>query len=141
MQCFLPYEDFTQSARVIDYRRLGKQRSETLQILNALSNPDYGWQNHPAVTMWRGYELSLVSYGTTICDEWIRRGYNDTCRGKILKFAWVFPSCDLPWWLGDPRLHISHQSNLLRKAPWAYAHLWPTVPRNLEYWWPSGEER
>ncbi|MDQ1681515.1 MAG: hypothetical protein QOH99_56, partial [Frankiaceae bacterium] len=35
MQTFLPYADFGASARVLDDRRLGKQRVETLQILRA----------------------------------------------------------------------------------------------------------
>lgn len=140
MQTFLPSEDFTQSAKALDMQRLGKQRPETLQILNALSNPNYGWQNHPAVMMWRGAELGLIEYGIAICDEWIRRGYQDTCRDKIeaMRFNFIGSSTK-PWWLGDHRLHISHQSNLLRKAPWAYAHLWPNVPRDLDYWWPSRE--
>lgn len=140
MQTFLVYEDFAKSARVLDAKRLGKQRSETLQILNALANPRYGWQNHPAVRMWLQAELGLIDYGIAICDEWIRRGYNDTCRDKIEAMRVHFIGSDnRPWWLGDPRLHLSHQSNLLRKAPWAYGHLWPGVPRDLEYWWPSRE--
>jgi len=140
MQTFLAYEDFVANAKVLDMQRLGKQRPETIQILNALSNPSYGWQNHPAVTMWRTAEFGLIDYGIAICDEWIRRGYQDTCRDKIEAMRIHFvDSNSRPWWLGDPRLHISHQSNLLRKAPWAYAHLWPDVPRDSEYWWPSRE--
>lgn len=140
LNTFLPYEDFTQSARVLDTSRLGKQRVETLQILKALADPAYGWQNHPAVVMWREAEWGLIDYGVAICDEWLMRGYQDTCKKQIEDFFEVFDdSCWEPWWLGDPRLHISHQSNLLRKAPWAYGHLWPDVPRDLEYWWPSRE--
>lgn len=140
MQTFLPLEDFAQSARVLDKSRLGKQRVETLQILKALADSTYGWQNHPAVVMWRGYEFGLIDYGVAICDEWLTRGYQDTCKKQIEDFFGVFDDSRWrPWWLGDPRLHISHQSNLLRKAPWAYGHLWPDVPRDLEYWWPSRE--
>jgi Pyrimidine dimer DNA glycosylase len=42
MQTFLPYPDFVACARVLDSRRLGKQRVEALQILRALLVPDYG---------------------------------------------------------------------------------------------------
>ena len=62
MQTFLPYSDFERSAKTLDYKRLGKQRVEAYQILQALSDPNYGWQNHPAVKMWRGYEEALVAY-------------------------------------------------------------------------------
>jgi len=39
MQTFLPYPDFAQSLRVLDSRRLGKQRLEAMQLLRAIS----GW--------------------------------------------------------------------------------------------------
>ena len=144
MQTFLPLEDFTASAQSLDRQRLGKQRVECLQILNALSNPGYGWQNHPAVTMWRGAELSLAEYGVAICDEWLRRGYKDTCKAKILSFRDRFEASGnsklRPWWLGDPRLHVSHQSNLIRKDAEVYGKLWPGVAADLEYWWPTNEQ-
>ena len=145
MQTFLPLEDFSQSARVLDSSRLGKQRVETLQILKALADPAYGWQNHPAVAMWRGADAWLMQYGIAVCDEWISRGYKDSLGVQFhemligRRLCYGSEADKKPWWLGDPRLHISHQSNLLRKAPWAYGHLWPDVPRDLEYWWPSRE--
>jgi hypothetical protein len=36
MQTFLPYRDFKQSFRILDWRRLGKQRVEAHQILNVI---------------------------------------------------------------------------------------------------------
>ena len=83
MQTFLPWPDFATSAKALDMRRLGKQRVETLQILKALTDENYGWQHHPATKMWRGYEVGLVNYGVAICAEWITRGYKDTCLEKI----------------------------------------------------------
>lgn len=71
MQTFLPFPDYDKSARVLDDRRLGKQRVECLQILKALTIPSYGWQNHPAVKMWRGWEMQLCSYASYILDEWV----------------------------------------------------------------------
>lgn len=134
MQTFLPYADFHHSASILDNRRLGKQRVETLQILNALTNPTYGWQSHPATRMWRGYVPALVHYGLAICDEWIRRGFNDTCTDKILAHL---PDTDVifPDWLGSIPFHTSHQSNLLRKDPTHYSQYF-TVPDDLPYVWP-----
>jgi len=37
MQTFLPYPDFEASLRALDYRRLGKQRLEALQLIRAIS--------------------------------------------------------------------------------------------------------
>ena len=141
MQTFLPYDCFARSARVLDYRRLGKQRVECLQLLKALLEPGTkGWVNHPAAKMWRGHELRLATYGLTICDEWRRRGYKDTCREKILKYAERAPFSRETWtpeWLGCDDFHSSHRSNLLRKDPEWYSQWGWTEPNNLDYIWPN----
>ena len=62
MQTFLPDPDFERTARILDDRRLGKQRVEVLQILNAMHRTSGGWVNHPATRMWRGFEPALVAY-------------------------------------------------------------------------------
>lgn len=137
MQTFLPYQDFKESARSLDYRRLGKQRVEVLQLLNSFNRPGYkGWKNHPAREMWRGHENALVMYGQAICNEWISRGYKDTCFGKITLCYNSNSNSELPSWIGDSAIHISHQSNLIRKQPSYYAPLWPGIPDDLPYVWP-----
>jgi Pyrimidine dimer DNA glycosylase len=139
MQTFMPYESYQESAKVLDYRRLGKQRVETLQILNALTDPNYGWQNHPAVNMWRGCEFELVSYGVTICKEWTSRGYKDTCLDKIMKVADSNPGIGIeaPAWIGNEDFHKSHRSNLLRKDPEFYGNVFEKgLPNTLDYVWP-----
>jgi len=138
MQTFLPYSSYEKSAQVLDMRRLGKQRVETLQILNALTDPNYGWQSHPAVNMWRGYEYELIEYGIAICNEWIARGYKDTCLGKIAEKIDNISedNVEFPPWIGSIDLHRSHQSNLLRKDPVYYNQFFENVPDDLEYVWP-----
>jgi hypothetical protein len=61
MQTFLPYKDFKKSAKVLDNKRLGKQRVEAFQILNILlgRTKTKGWRNHPAVLMWKGHSNAL----------------------------------------------------------------------------------
>ena len=135
MQTFLPYSDFESSARVLDRQRLGKQRVEVLQILNALNGESRGWTSHPATRMWRGYVPALVSYGLAICAEWRARGYIDNCAGRIAAFADSGPTP--PPWLGDPAFHASHRSNLLRKEPEHYRHFGWTDGPDLPYIWPS----
>lgn len=153
MQTFLPYPKFSDSAKVLDRQRLGKQRVENMQIIKALLDPDYGWQNHPAVNMWRGHVNSLALYQETICLEWMSRGYKDTCLSKtreLMKHYDVFndpfavplgpedcsPRLFHPSWLGYPDFHRSHQSNLLRKDFEYYSQFFRGVPDNLEYVWP-----
>ncbi len=74
MQTFLPYADFGSSARVLDPKRLGKQRVEAIQVLRALTVPGYGWRHHPAAAMWAGYEEALVTYGLDVCAVWCATG-------------------------------------------------------------------
>ena len=135
MQTFLPYPDFEASARCLDTKRLGKQRVEVLQILNALTRPDArGWKNHPATRMWRGHEGALIRYGVVVCNEWRSRGFSDTVGEKLLAMASA-GSDALPVWFGDPPLHASHRSRLLRKDPDHYAQFgWTETPSDENYW-------
>ena len=82
---FLPWPDYQKTATSLDYRRLGKQRVEGLQILRANLGLTKGWTNHPAAVMWRGHEGSLMEYICAICDEWETRGYEDNVRGQVLQ--------------------------------------------------------
>lgn len=137
----MPYADFVTTAQVLDYRRLGKQRVETLQILNTLLGISQGWQNHPAVKMWSGHESLLVDYGIAMCDEWIARGYKDTCRQKIADLGNLIVREEReesrPSWFGDSDFHVSHQSNLIRKDPIYYSPIFDGVPSDLPYVWPA----
>ena len=141
MQTFLPFADFNESAQILDSARLGKQRVEALQVLRAIVLPAYGWQSHPAMQMWRGYVPELTRYALAMVDEWTDRGNADSTRPLITEFApaaathgATFP---VPSWLGDEALHLSHRSNLVRKAPEFYAPLFPGVPDDLPYVWPG----
>lgn len=140
MQTFLPYSDFKQTATVIDNKRLGKQRVEAMQIFGALERTSGGWVNHPAVVMWRNYEYQLARYGIAICNEWVARGFNDNLTpffwDKALEFEFLGHTA-VPWWLGNTQFHTSHQSNLIRKLPDHYGPLFPGVPDNIPYWWPT----
>lgn len=134
MQTFVPYPDFAESARVLDRQRLGKQRVETLQLLKALAGETKGWVNHPAAQMWRGHENALVQYGIAVCDEWIARGYKDSCREKIAAYGCSAPLVMPSWW-GREDVHSSHRSNLLRKDPVHYGQFDWGEPDNMEYVW------
>ena len=148
MQTFLPYADFAASARALDHKRLGKQRVETIQVVRALTVPGYGWASHPAALMWRGFEEALGRYGLACCEAWTELGFGDTCAATIgvdLRMAGVdavrtqhelTEAGAVPPWLGDPDLHRSHQSALVRKDPEFYRSRFPDVPDDLPYVWP-----
>jgi hypothetical protein len=136
MQTFVPYPNLELSASVLDYRRLGKQRVETFQILRANLGISTGWVNHPASIMWADNTAGLIAYGVAMCDEWIARGYKDTTREKILALGEP-DALDMPHWWGDDAVHSSHRSNLLRKNFEYYsAYGWNDDPA-AEYVWPK----
>ena len=149
MQTFLPYADFERSARVLDPKRLGKQRVECLQVLRGLTIPTYGWRHHPAVKMWRGSEEALGRYAFTCCEVWVEQGFGDTCAasigaelaehgvGSVRTQACLASAGALPQWLGDEDFHRSHQSALVRKDPDFYGPRFPGVPADLPYVWPE----
>jgi hypothetical protein len=150
MQTFLPYPDFIDSARTLDPRRLGKQRVEALQVLRGLTWPGYGWRHHPAVKMWAGYEEALVRYGLDVCDVWCSTGRADTCAGtlatdlaaacgihRVRTQSALAHAGELPPWLGQEDLHLSHRVSLLRKDPDFYRPIFGDLPPDLPYVWPN----
>lgn len=135
---FHPYVDYVETAKALDYRRLGKQRVEAWQILCSNLGIGRGWPNHPATAMWRGHEGSLASYTIVMCDEWTSRGYKDNLKVKVLELVEEYNLTfeKKPWWIGIDEFHISHQSNLKRKNPVHYVF---DVEDNLPYKWPTFE--
>lgn len=132
MQTFLPYSDFIETAKCLDYRRLGKQRVEADQILNIIIGKakSNAWRNHPAVKMWEGYSQALIHYRNVIIQEWISRGYNNNMPIIITKNI-IYPK-----WLGDEEFHASHRSNLLRKDFNYYSKYGWKEQSDLPYIWP-----
>lgn len=145
MQTFLPLPDFAATAASLDRARLGKQRVENLQILKAMVIPGYGWAHHPAVKMWAEWKPAFYAYHRAIIHEWVTvRGYKDTCLEKFERVLFRHFELNpedaldesMPFWVGDGKFHLAHQSNLIRKMPEHYALLFPGVPDDLEYVWP-----
>jgi hypothetical protein len=138
VQTFLPYPDFAASARVLDVRRLGKQRVEALQIFRALTVPTYGWKHHPAVKMWAGYEEALIRYGLAMCLEWTDAGRADTVAATLMA-EWGGVPREQPELAAAGELPPSHQSSLVRKDPAHYRPAFADVPDDLEYVWPGSD--
>jgi hypothetical protein len=170
MNTFLPEPSFPHSAAALDYKRLGKQRVENAQILRILlklrdaelpqdmpgtladmigARRKVGWQAHPAVRMWRGFEPALALYQTFIIREWQARGYNNTMESPYDEQWQVNPAAavycgdlpgvediSVPAWLGEPVFHAGHRARLLHKDESWYSQFgWREDP-SLEYTWP-----
>lgn len=131
MQTFLPSSNFVVSAQMLDSKRLNKQILEGYQILNVLSgqSPSGAWRNHPAVKMWAGHELSLLTYVRAMIGEAKRRGIKTDKNEENIQalFTKVGESWGggLPNWFFDQhklmRVTTTHKVNLFRKDPMFYA--------------------
>jgi hypothetical protein len=148
MQTFMPFAKYyDKTAKYLDNKRLGKQRVETYQIFRALTDETIGWRNHPATRMWKGFEYQLYVYQTAICTEWSRRGYKDTVLEssiELIKRHNIKPSIELPEWMNNPALAITHRANLYLKDPLHYIQFedeakiytdYVCCPDKCKYWW------
>ena len=139
MQTFLPYKSFNESFKVLDYRRLGKQRVEAMQILNVLlgRSETKGWRNHPIVRMWDGYTPALQLYHNMCIDEWVKQGYNNNMKHEVITDDIVYPH-----WLGDFEFHSSHRANLLRKDYKYYSQFgWKEDSENPYTWFDTDKKQ
>jgi hypothetical protein len=166
MQTFLPFESFVESARVLDNKRLGKQRVEGLQILKTLSIGEFTCHGcHQKVTHFNPYKTGYHCYQ---CEAPLKRTpwYNhpavlmwksyenalilylqEICMEWIKRGfkdnCWeqiekfsLHKETMLPDWFGESNFHLSHQSNLLRKNPEYYGQFFFGVPSDIPYFWP-----
>ena len=147
MQTFLPLPSLYDSLRVLDYRRQGKQRVESAQLVNAIakyhSGETGGWINHPAAVMWRHHTPALKAYCNVNITLWLQRGFKNEMPLYLLQPM----EYELPWWWGDEELHASHRSALLYKNEAFYRQFgWnesPGFPKHT-YVWPdvvAGDQR
>lgn len=136
MQTFLPYEDYAQSAAVLDDSRLGNQcYRECTTLIRG------GWKNHPASKMWRGHERHLALYAHALA---IEMGKRAKWKPEVVQRWTAFWSAQAeqyedtgpPSWLGEAEFHLAHRSNLLRKNPEHYRQFWPDERDDLPYIWP-----
>jgi len=140
MQTFLPFSDFEKSVKILDSKRLGKQRVECLQIINILEGKQTskGWKSHPAVLMWAGYTDSLKYYCNCCIDEWVNRGFKNTMKKYQLP-----PIFQHPWWLGNENFHRAMRARLIEKDEAFYLPKFPH-DKNFndgKYFWPVNETK
>jgi hypothetical protein len=147
MQTFVPYADFAASAAVLDSKRLNKQLLEGRQIYKILAEDQYGvpWSNHPAVKMWRGFNIALYKYLDAVKDECDTRGIKTDINWEAIERIHRFDyghgiNLVMPPWWGDDRIHESHRNNLFVKDPIFYEQFENanriTCCDRCNYFWP-----
>jgi hypothetical protein len=132
---FHPYASFEKSAKVLDYKRLGKQRQEALHVLKCLLGMAKPYKSHGAMNAWRGYEPALCEYGIVICSEWISRNYEDNTKHIFQEIRYDrlrFHDIVLPKWIGYEPYHSNQRARLLYKDPiWYDQFGWTEKPTKL----------
>ena len=121
---FIPVEDPLAIAKILDSKRLGKQRVEAKQIINIITNKavSEAWKNHPAVLMWKPYPNELKYYYNIMVKEWINRGYKNNMTLYNVKSP-----IHMPWFMYCKPVTLSHQASLLRKN-YSHYHKFFKVP-------------
>jgi hypothetical protein len=130
------------TAAALDTARLGKQRTEALQILQHLLDDGPMVGNPHAYNMWVGWEGHLAFYGMCMAHEWMMRGYDDN---TSYRFKEIIDDGDglhlvFPPWMEDLWMLRSHRSRLVEKLPSHYGALFPNTPANMPYLWPVNEK-
>ena len=147
MQTFVPFDDFIESSKSLDNRRLNKQLLEGRQIYKILYTDQRSgaWANHPAVKMWRGYDHALFNYLVAIKNECVSRGIKTDKNWSVITEMHndnqnLTDVMDMPLWWGDKRVHQSHRNNLYRKDPEYYAEFmnddFVSCCDKCNYFWP-----
>ena len=132
MQVFVPYPSVKESVRCLDAKRLGNQiYRECLTLARGK------WPNHPVSKMWWNHTYFLCDYALAGLEELSYRGlYYPNIFDKIHIIQITKTNTGPPIWWGDERVHLSHQSNLLRKDPEHYSQYFGEVPP-MDYYYPS----
>lgn len=140
LRTWLPDPSFQETARVLHDAEVHRVRQDVVFILDVLCGRYQHMRHNPTVTMWRGCELMLISYGVNICTEWQARGKNDKLGERIFGYAEEAlrtgalnpqENGNRPWWLGHAGFHQSHKSGLIALRAEHYKQLWPSVAADL----------
>lgn len=121
---FLVHANYDVSAKMLDNRRLGKQRVEAHMIITTLASETdkikndgkKTWINHPATQSWKGHVDSLKLYFNAVVREWVNRGY----KNNYTYFDVKADSCINPPWTRNPKIHYSMMAQLIQKEPSYY---------------------
>ncbi len=87
MNTFIISNNFEDTAKILDNKRLNKQITEGMQLilvffrkLNIINDNKKGWLNHPVQKIWKDqnqtiYIYQLINYIDQMYYEWVRRSY------------------------------------------------------------------
>lgn len=157
MQTWLPVPNFKDSARSLTGEDLRTQRLQVLQLIEEFHQipredtklPSSYTRGHldedsHVYKMWYGYELQLIEYGVTCCEELaVRMGKSDPIYDKLaMHYDWAETEeapFSKPNWFGDVDFHISHQAALVRINKRHYSQFFKVVDTTVPLVWPESD--
>ena len=132
---FLVHQDFKIAVKILDNRRLGKQRVEARQLIDTIDKLKSGqadkkisWSNHPITLSWINHVDSLKLYFNCVVQEWINRGFNNNYELFELSDNIIHP-----YWIYNKKIHYSMMSQLVQKDSEYYSpdNLRDKIPNEL----------
>lgn len=135
----MPYMCIYMSLDCLDNKRLGKQRVEAKQILDAITGKTKAWLNHPCTQMWIGYENYLKFYINTAIRLWKVRGFKNTMDEYVVDI-FDLKIDEIPFWVGVDSFHTSHRLMLLKKNYKHYSRYFDANEKTIkeaQYYWPK----
>ena len=142
MQVFLPYADFTKSAKCLDKKRLFKQTWECKQLLNAILRIKTGWRNHCITRTWESHAFLLYEFFKACTEECKERqmiGFADATEwmeslSLEQSHELLAGSNESTDFLSSDWYHLAYQSHLLAKNEEYYSQFnWEVEPKS-GYW-------
>lgn len=122
---------------------MAQRESEALFNEMVFGEPEEGFNNAPTplIGMWRGYEAALAAYSTACSITMVGHGITDGARSLYIAktISELRQSGDpvpfeMPPWIRDIDVLMSHRSNLVRRWPGSYS--FPRNPTDMPYLWP-----
>jgi len=122
---------------------LAQRESESLftELVFGDGDPEHGPAPAPLKMMWQGYEGALAGYSVACAAILVGHGVTNGVRSldiantvKDLRRSGDPVPFDMPPWLEDIDVLMSHRSNLMRRWPDTYK--FPRNPSDMPYLWP-----
>lgn len=138
---YVPYEDMELSATIFDNSIIHLQVANIVNLLEVFNETEFGYQvDEKLLLMWSGYEAQLAWYGLLCCKEEEARNTEPISKSRLEWHLDMISSGDFsmekPPWIGNAKIHESHQSTLIGLNPSFYSSIFPDVRRGLKLvWW------
>lgn len=137
----LPFPDYEKSAITFHSVDLVAQLCNIISVLNERHEVTSDVESaipEECICAWHGYEAQLAWYGITLM-HYLPTGdwsvFDELLEWHLRCATSGNQTLARPEWFGRPRVHLSHQSILVRKNPLFYQKAFPGTPADINVSW------